>query len=64
MKKDRAAKLPKEERMEYMRTKSPEDYKNLTIEERQKYEAMAEECNKKRMRIYETLIEHVYMNAQ
>jgi len=56
MKKDRAAKLPKEERVEYMLTKSSRDYKNLTPEERQKYESMAEEYNKKRMKVYNTLL--------
>jgi len=56
MMKDRVAKLPKEERREYLFKKASKDYKNLTSEERQEYESMAEECNKKRMKVYETLL--------
>jgi len=52
MKKDRAAKLPKEKRTEYVFKKASEDYKNLTSEERMEYEAMAKECDKKKMKVY------------
>ena len=52
MVKDRAAKLPKEQRQEYMLRNAGSDYKNLTAQERQEYEKMAKEYNKKREKIY------------
>ena len=46
MKKDRASKLPREERRDYMLHKSKEDYKNLTSSELQTYQHMADTINK------------------
>ena len=52
MKKDRAFKLPKEQRREYMLRNAASDYKNLTAQERQEYEKMAKEYNEKREKMY------------
>ena len=52
MTKDRALKLPKEQRQEYMLRNAASDYKNLTAQERQEYEKMAKEYNEKREKIY------------
>ena len=46
MVKDRASKLPREERRDYMLHKSKEDYKNLTSSELQTYQHMADNINK------------------
>ena len=55
MKKDRAPKLPKEQRREYVLRNAASDYKNLTAQERQEYEKMAKEHNEKRKNMYEIL---------
>ena len=46
MKKDRACKLPSEERGDYVLHKAKEDYKNLTSSELQTYQHMADNINK------------------
>ena len=54
MMKDRASKLPKEERRDYVSHKSKEDYKNLTSSELQTYQHMADNINKENKK-YHTL---------
>ena len=55
MMKDRAAKLPKKQQQEYIFRNVASDYKNLTAQEREEYEKMAKECNKKREKIFEII---------
>ena len=57
MMKDLAAKLPKKQRQEYIISNAASDYNNLTAQEREEYEKMAKECNKKREKIFE-IIQH------
>ena len=55
MMKERAAKLPKEDRVNYVFRLSRMDYKNLSVQERQEYQKIADDLNKKRIKIYETI---------
>jgi len=48
MVKDRASKLPKEQHTDYAVYKSMEEYKNLTTEELQTYQEMADTINKEK----------------
>ena len=55
MTKERAAKLPKEDRVNYVLRLSGMDYKNLSVQERQEYQKIADDLNKKRIKIYEAI---------
>ena len=52
---ERAAKLPKEDRVNYVFHLSGMDYKNLSVQERLEYQKIADDLNKKRIKIYETI---------
>ena len=49
--KDRAAKLLKEQRWEYVLRNAASKYKNLTAQERREYEKIAKEYNEKREKL-------------
>ena len=55
MRKERAAKLPKEDRVNYVLRLSGMDYRNLSVQERQEYQKIADDLNKKRIKIYEAI---------
>ena len=55
MTKERAAKLPKEDRLNYVLRLSGMDYKNLSVQERLEYQKIADDLNKKRIKIYEAI---------
>ena len=55
MKKERAAKLHKEDRVNYVFRLSKMDYRNLSVQERQEYQKIADDLNKKRIKIYEAI---------
>ena len=55
MVKERAAKLPKEDRFIYVARWSRVDYRNLSVQERQEYQKIADDLNRKRIKIYEAI---------
>ena len=55
MMKERAVKLPKEDRVNYVFRLSGMDYKNLSVQERLEYQKIADDLNKKRIKIYEII---------
>ena len=55
MKKERAAKLPQKDRVNYVFRLSSMDYKNLSVQERQEYQKITDDLNKKRIKIYEAI---------
>ena len=55
MRKERAAKLPKEDRVNYLMHWSIVEYKNLSAVERQAYQKMADDLNKKRIKIHKIM---------
>ena len=55
MLKERAAKLPKEDRFVYASRGSRVDYRNLSVRERQEYQKIADDLNRKRIKIYEAI---------
>ena len=57
MLKERAAKLPKEDRVNYVFRLSSMDYKNLSVQERQEYQKIADGLNKKMIKIYEAILQ-------
>ena len=62
MKKDRVAKLPKEQRWEYVLRNAASDYKNLTARERQEYEKMAKEYNEEREKKMSKILQWQYQH--
>ena len=55
MMKERAAKLPKKDRFYYVGRLSKTDYRNLSVQERQEYQKIADDLNKKRIKIYKAI---------
>ena len=55
MRKERAAILPKEDRVNYLMHWSIVEYKNLSAVERQAYQKMADDLNKKRIKIHKIM---------
>ena len=56
MMKERAAKLPKEDRSNYVLRLSNMEYKNLSVLERQEYQKIADDLYRKRIKIYEAIL--------
>ena len=53
MLKERVAKLPNEDRFVYASRGSGVDYRNLSVRERQEYQKIADDLNRKRIKIHE-----------